>query len=218
MTAQIGPLRARRHRREQHFRGRSEDMKTLMIGALTALVLLQGRPAQAELFTAVATLGGGEETPAALLTGAVGTAVVVVDTDLRELAVSLRIFNLPTGTTAGHIHVGPKGVSGPVVLNFPIPAATDRQSLFGLRRGPLGVRRSPGDRHPDDRRPHPGNCRGRRVHEHSHVAVPRRRDPWPANVALVRSRNVCAASPPRRTRLSPSRPARLPCKSPGATL
>ena len=96
-------------------------MRTLMIGAVAALVLLQGRPAQAEIFTAVATLGGAEETPAPLLTGAVGTAVVVVDTDLREVAVSLRIFNIPTGTTAGHIHVGPKGVSGPVVLNFPIP-------------------------------------------------------------------------------------------------
>jgi hypothetical protein len=31
------------------------------------------------------------------------------------------MFNIPSATTAGHIHVGPKGVSGPVVVNFPIP-------------------------------------------------------------------------------------------------
>ena len=35
---------------------------------------------------------------------------------------TLNLFNFSTGTTAGHIHVGPRGVAGPVVINFPIPA------------------------------------------------------------------------------------------------
>ena len=52
----------------------------------------------------------------------VGTAEVSVDVANRELAVTLNVFNVPTATTAGHIHVGPAGISGPVVLNFP-PAA-----------------------------------------------------------------------------------------------
>jgi hypothetical protein len=67
-----------------------------------------------------ATLSGGEETPA-LLTGAVGTAVISVDPVSEELAVTLALFNFSTGTSAGHIHVAPKGVAGPVVINFPIP-------------------------------------------------------------------------------------------------
>ena len=109
-------------------------MKNLMIGAFAALLLLQGRPAQAEEFTVVATLGGGEEVPA-LLTGAVGSAVITVDTDTRELTVSLRVLNLPTGSAAGHIHVGPKGVAGPVVLNFPIPAGRTGDFSLDFRAG-----------------------------------------------------------------------------------
>lgn len=38
------------------------------------------------------------------------------------MTVKLSLFNLPTGTTAGHIHIGPKGVAGPVVLDFGFPA------------------------------------------------------------------------------------------------
>ena len=32
------------------------------------------------------------------------------------------VFNLPTGATQGHIHVGPPEASGPVVINFVVPA------------------------------------------------------------------------------------------------
>jgi hypothetical protein len=109
-------------------------MRNLLIGAVAALLLVAG-PARAEQFTAVATLGGGEETPAALLTGAVGTAEVTIDTDTKEFTVTLKIYNIPTGTTAGHIHVGPKGVSGPVVLNFPIPAGRSGDLTLDFRAG-----------------------------------------------------------------------------------
>jgi hypothetical protein len=69
-----------------------------------------------------ATLSPGEETPApGILSGAVGTATVSVDATNQEIAVSLSLFNFATGTTAGHIHVGPRGIAGPVVINFPIP-------------------------------------------------------------------------------------------------
>jgi len=97
-------------------------MKRLLCGAAVAAALLVSvTPASAQVATMTATLSGGEEVPI-VLTGAVGTAVVSVDVTNQELAVTLAIFNLPTGSTAGHIHISPRGVSGPVVINFPIPA------------------------------------------------------------------------------------------------
>jgi hypothetical protein len=69
-----------------------------------------------------ATLSPGEETPLpGILSGAVGTATVSVDATNQEIAVTLALYNFATGTTAGHIHVGPRGIAGPVVINFPIP-------------------------------------------------------------------------------------------------
>jgi hypothetical protein len=76
------------------------------------------------------TLTGGEETPNLVLSGAVATAEVAVDPTNQELAVTMRVFNLPTGSTASHIHIGPKGVSGPVVIDFPI--GTGRTGDFTL--------------------------------------------------------------------------------------
>lgn len=98
-------------------------MKKLLGSALAAaaLVMALTGSAAAEEVRLTATLSGGEETPG-VLTGAVGTADVVIDTLRRSVTVELNLFNVPTGTTAGHIHVGPKGVAGPVVLDFSFPA------------------------------------------------------------------------------------------------
>ena len=98
-------------------------MTRLLSGAaaIAAAMLISVIPASAQVVTMTANLNGGEETPAPLLTGAVGTAIVSVDPSSEELAVQLALFNIPTGTSAGHIHVGAKGVGGPVVINFPIP-------------------------------------------------------------------------------------------------
>ena len=92
---------------------------TLKYVAVTAAaVLLTAASASAQVVKMAAVLSPGEETPA-LLSGAVGTAEVGVDTTNRELSVTLRVFNLPTASTAGHIHVGPRGVAGPIILDFP---------------------------------------------------------------------------------------------------
>ena len=86
--------------------------------------------------TLTANLNGGEETPI-LNTGAVGTAEVIVDAANQEVTVTLRVFNIPTPTTAGHIHIGPVGISGPVVINFP-EALVGRTGDFAMtfRAGP----------------------------------------------------------------------------------
>ena len=83
-----------------------------------ALLLVLSTQASAQTITLTTTLNGGEETPA-LNTGAVGTAEVNVDVANRELVVTLTVFNIPTATRAGHIHAGPKGLAGPVIINFP---------------------------------------------------------------------------------------------------
>src|SRR4030095_367855 len=81
---------------------RMDSMKrALHVGAaMVASLLLGAAAASAQVVVATATLGGGEETPI-LLSGAAGTAEVAVDTVAREFAVTLRIFNVPTTTTAG---------------------------------------------------------------------------------------------------------------------
>jgi hypothetical protein len=93
------------------------------VAALAALALT-ATAASAQVVQMTATLSSGDETPA-LLSGAVGTAEVGVDVANKELSITLRVFNLPTASTAGHIHVGPKGVAGPIVIDFPnIPGRT----------------------------------------------------------------------------------------------
>lgn len=84
--------------------------------------------ASAQVFTLTAELAGNEETPApGLNTGAFGTATVTVDMNARTLSYRVDVFNLPSGVTASHIHVGAPGTAGPVIVNFapPISASND---------------------------------------------------------------------------------------------
>jgi hypothetical protein len=112
-------------------------MKKLLgiCAAALALMLVLAPNASAQTVTLTANLQGGEETPAIINTGAVGTAEVTVDVPNREVAVTLKVFNIPTPTTAGHIHIGSKGTPGPTVLNFPssLPGRTgDFTMVFRL--------------------------------------------------------------------------------------
>jgi hypothetical protein len=112
-------------------------MKRLFCGAaVAAALLISATPSSAQVVNMAATLSPGEETPApGILSGAVGTATVSVDATNQEIAVSLSLFNFATGTTAGHIHVGPRGVAGPVVINFPIPTGTTGDLPLTFRVG-----------------------------------------------------------------------------------
>jgi CHRD domain len=110
-------------------------MTRLLCGAaVAAALLISASPSSAQVVTMTANLNGGEETPI-LNTGAVGTAVVSVDPVNEEISVTLSVFNLPTGTTAGHIHIGPKGIAGPVVINFPIPTGRTGDLPLSFRLG-----------------------------------------------------------------------------------
>lgn len=101
-------------------------MKRLLCGAaVAAALLISATPSSAQVVNMTAVLTGGEETTATpgvgIRTGAVGLATVAVDPLNEEISVTLALFNFATGTTAGHIHVSPRGIAGPVVINFPIP-------------------------------------------------------------------------------------------------
>jgi CHRD domain-containing protein len=105
---------------------------TKFLGLYTgALVFVLSTHASAQTITLRANLNGGEETPTILNTGAVGTVEVSVDATNREVAVTLKVFNLPTPATAGHIHIGSKGIGGPTVLNFP-PSLVGRTGDFTM--------------------------------------------------------------------------------------
>ena len=100
-------------------------MKASVVAA--GLVGLVAGPASAQTFTLTAQLNGANETPAALNTGAFGSATVTVDMKARTVTYRVDVFNLPSGVSASHIHVGAAGTGGPVVVNFapPVPASND---------------------------------------------------------------------------------------------
>ena len=53
-----------------------------------------------------------------------------LNTATNDVAYKFDLYNLPTGTTAGHFHAGAPGVAGPVVVNFVVPAAISND--FGI--------------------------------------------------------------------------------------
>jgi CHRD domain len=77
--------------------------------------------ADAQTMTLTAQLHGGEENPA-IITGSHGNATVTIDRDAQRITYRVNVYNLPTGVTASHIHVGPIGVNGPIIFNFNVTA------------------------------------------------------------------------------------------------
>lgn len=98
-----------------------------------AVVTLAAAPASAQVFTLTATLTGeGEATQVAngVNTGSFGDATIVVDMGARTVTYNVRVFNLPSGATASHIHVGAVRTAGPIVVNFAPPVAASNDFGF----------------------------------------------------------------------------------------
>jgi CHRD domain len=118
--------------------------RALHLAVAAGLLLVTAGAASAQNVNLTATLSGAEETPApGINTGAFGFAEVGVDMTNREVTVSLDIFNLPTGSTAGHIHAGGKGTPGPVILDFNFPAGRTGDMTLNLRLGQANFRARP---------------------------------------------------------------------------
>src|SRR5262245_43374463 len=101
--------------------------------AAAALVAATAAPAAAQTFLFTATLtGAGEATQTAngINTGAFGSAIVQLDLGARTVRYDVQVFNLPSGVTASHIHVGAVQTAGPVVVNFTPPANASNDFSF----------------------------------------------------------------------------------------
>ena len=97
-------------------------MRTLFSLAMAGVFgLAFSAQAQAQTITFIAALHGGGEVPA-ILTGSAGTATVTWNTTTRAGTYRVEVYNMPSGTTASHIHVGASNVAGPVIINFTVPA------------------------------------------------------------------------------------------------
>jgi hypothetical protein len=114
------------------------------------LVLGMVGTAQAQRIRMTADLSGANETPA-VLTGAHGRAVVIVDVQAATVSWEIDVFNMPSGTNNAHFHVGGPGIAGPTVINIPFPAnASNDYRLSGSATSASALRPDQGIRSWDD--------------------------------------------------------------------
>lgn len=92
-------------------------MRFIVSGSVLAMLILAalpagagGRPLSAELASAN-EVGGGDGS-------ATGSAAIELNQGLGEVCFEISTEGLTTEPIAAHIHVGPAGENGPVVVNF----------------------------------------------------------------------------------------------------
>lgn len=91
--------------------------------AAAVVVLAMAGPAGAQTVNFTANLSGDQEPPApGVTTGAFGTATVTWNTVTQTLTWIIDVWNMPSGTSNAHFHVGGPGVAGPTVVNIAFPA------------------------------------------------------------------------------------------------
>jgi hypothetical protein len=94
--------------------------------------------AQAQVIRFTANLSGNQEAPP-ILTGAFGTATVTLDLGAQRVTWSIDVFNMPSGTTNAHFHVGGPGVSGPTVIQLTFPSTASNDFNLSGQAGPSDV-------------------------------------------------------------------------------
>jgi hypothetical protein len=100
--------------------------------AVAAAVLLTAASASAQTIRLAATLTGSEEAPNRVNSGAFGSAEVIWNTVTQEGSVTVTVFNLPSGTTGGHIHVGGRDTAGPIIWDLRPTANVSNDFVFSL--------------------------------------------------------------------------------------
>jgi hypothetical protein len=125
--------------------------RVVVMLAATVVFGVTAGAVQAQTVRFTATLSGATETPA-VLTGAFGNATVTLDAATQTVSWSIDVYNLPSGMTNAHFHVGGPGVSGPTVVNIPFPAnvSNDFNLTGSATSANLNVRGDQGIRSWDD--------------------------------------------------------------------
>jgi hypothetical protein len=125
-------------------------MKSVLMGAI--VLGLTAASAAAQTRTLTAKLTGAEEIPGPVLTGAFGFATVTVNLTNRTVSWVVDVYNFPSGLTIAHIHVGPPGVAGPIIVNFPTPGplSNDFRLSGTATAAEILLRPDVGIRSPDD--------------------------------------------------------------------
>jgi hypothetical protein len=105
----------------------------------------------AQTVTLTATLTGAGEIPP-INTGAFGSATVTVNVATSTVTWNVQVFNLPSGVTLGHIHVGAVGTAGPTIVNFTVPTPASNDFAFSGSADPsqMTLRPDQGIRSSDD--------------------------------------------------------------------
>lgn len=111
----------------------------LSLAIASTFTLLFSAQAFAQTLTFTAALSGSNETPPVAATGAGGLATITLNLTAQTLDWVVDVFNFPSGVTAGHIHAGGAGVSGPVVVNFTVPSPASNDFRFTGTAGPANV-------------------------------------------------------------------------------
>ena len=151
--------------------------------AAAALLLGTSAQAQAQTVRLTAVLSGGERSPDAdPRTGATGTAEVFVNLATKDVTYTIKVFNIPSGTTAGHFHVGPVGRRRPGGGRPRAAAANISNDFIAERHGHRRVA-APACRagHPRLGRLHPVAGRRTDLPEHPQHREPGRGDPRTAH-------------------------------------
>jgi CHRD domain len=118
--------------------------RTMMtMAAVAAMTVGAASAAAAQTIELNAVLSGSNETPAAVVTGATGTAQVFVNLATRTVTYRVQVFNLPSGATGGHFHVGGPGVGGPVVVDLAPPANVSNDFSLSGTVAPSALRPRP---------------------------------------------------------------------------
>ena len=126
-------------------------MRRVMVVVAALFLFGLAGTAQAQVVQLTATLTGNQEAPA-ILTGAFGNATVTVDLSSQTVRLEIDVFNMPSGVTLGHFHVGPPGLAGPIVVNIAPPTNISNDFHLSGQAGPnaLQVRAEQGIRSWDD--------------------------------------------------------------------
>jgi CHRD domain len=93
------------------------SVRNVLAATVLGLVLL-APPARADQKPYSATLSAAEETPTPGPKGGTGSAHVTIDTTSNQLCYDLSWSKELGNPSGGHIHKGPKGVNGPIIVTF----------------------------------------------------------------------------------------------------